>query len=1225
MVQTGKERITPDEYKEIGFKSKVEGIKFARDNGIDFGRERSMRNRKRGFIEALKLAKNRFDGVQYVKNEIDYSSINQDERGNTAKVGVLTIEGGTEYTNGSNKETVLYLGPEVVQAIVERAARPGQNMVQLVKLTLKATNGRERSVWYSRNDELAERLGREEGQEEYHGSVETESVIDITIENLTIQEMRKRRRDAIREAADRGVEEEGGALKKVRNQKSYVNVEGGFFRYRIRSDKKYHVPLRMIENTLERYQIYFDDGRDNIDNCFVHAVRMSDVATEAEIQGLILKMTDPDNVKKSLVRDFANKTGIKIILTYKSGSQNKIETYCKDGERVIRVGLIEKHYFLFEDVNISLYAVKNYRELWKEDDWWLVTGRKASGSLIREKARSKTNSWKLINALLQNKQVLERINITSSSLGLRNHDPIKDADLIIDNTDEIEDYKPYTVFQKTSYTSNETGITDLDSSSAEGIESLMGYTMDGKIKVNIGFDFESTTNTEIHKEYMVCYAIYVEGKKWVQTKSDGKKVVSPTWCIGGSDCALTFLKDVSKRCDEVVHDKLKEFGIKVNDWGFKKLRRQFFTFTLLAHNLSYDMHFLVKHVTDYRPVLRSGTSVCGGSFKFCRGKFDNIEFELKDTLAIITMPLSKFKDIFRLEDGMGKEIMSYDLYTEDTVGLKSQPINAALEKLKPADHAQFLDNIKKWGVVIGNNFDHIKYAEIYCKRDVEVMMGGYFTFRGWVLKQLGIDIDNKLTISSIADEYFVKEGCYNGCMKINGVARYFIQKTVIGGRCMSASNKMYDIEKNLNDFDAVSLYPSAMKRLGEIGGYLMGVPKVIAEKNLNKKFLDRQDGYFIEVRIDRVRIKRKFPLISYIGEDGVRHFTNDVSENSVFHFNKISFEDAIEYHGLRENDYEIVKGYYFNEGRNPLIGKSICKVFQMRLDKKAEKCPSETLYKLVMNSSYGKTIMKEQSHKLEYKNDEEAFFNYVLKNHNSVREITKLSGCDKYLIKVVKPLSEHFNACQIGSEILAMSKRIMNEVMTLAEDSGIGIYYQDTDSMHIEDDKVASLARKFKRVYKRELIGKDMGQFHCDFEPCGDRAAKYSVRTIILGKKSYYDKVYYGDDENGVPIYKDHFRLKGIPSDVVVKTAAGEAAKVDGCPEWSDIEKLYATMSDGHAIYFNLLACGVKFEKTKAGNYRNRRVFMRGLSFQDKSREEVEDDDFYEEVSIEKSDKKKVK
>ena len=66
--------------------------------------------------------------------------------------------------------------------------------------------------------------------------------------------------------------------------------------------------------------------------------------------------------------------------------------------------------------------------------------------------------------------------------------------------------------------------------------------------------------------------------------------------------------------------------------------------------------------------------------------------------------------------------------------------------------------------------------------------------------------------------------------------------------------------------------------------------------------------------------------------------------------------------------------------------------------------------------------------------------------------------------------------------ILAMSKRIMNEVMTLAEDLKINVYYQDTDSLHIESDKLEELRTVFKNKYNRELIGKNLGQFHSDFE-----------------------------------------------------------------------------------------------------------------------------------------------
>ena len=66
----------------------------------------------------------------------------------------------------------------------------------------------------------------------------------------------------------------------------------------------------------------------------------------------------------------------------------------------------------------------------------------------------------------------------------------------------------------------------------------------------------------------------------------------------------------------------------------------------------------------------------------------------------------------------------------------------------------------------------------------------------------------------------------------------------------------------------------------------------------------------------------------------------------------------------------------------------------------------------------------------------------------------------------------------------------MNEVITLAFDLKIPIYYQDTDSMHIEldginpetnehekDYNLKKLSIRYKEIYKRELIGMNLSQF----------------------------------------------------------------------------------------------------------------------------------------------------
>ena len=57
----------------------------------------------------------------------------------------------------------------------------------------------------------------------------------------------------------------------------------------------------------------------------------------------------------------------------------------------------------------------------------------------------------------------------------------------------------------------------------------------------------------------------------------------------------------------------------------------------------------------------------------------------------------------------------------------------------------------------------------------------------------------------------------------------------------------------------------------------------------------------------------------------------------------------------------------------------------------------------------------------------------------------------------------------------------MNEVKCLAYDIGCHIYYQDTDSFMIERDGLPKLSIEFNKQQNCELIGEQLGQFHCDF------------------------------------------------------------------------------------------------------------------------------------------------
>ena len=48
----------------------------------------------------------------------------------------------------------------------------------------------------------------------------------------------------------------------------------------------------------------------------------------------------------------------------------------------------------------------------------------------------------------------------------------------------------------------------------------------------------------------------------------------------------------------------------------------------------------------------------------------------------------------------------------------------------------------------------------------------------------------------------------------------------------------------------------------------------------------------------------------------------------------------------------------------------------------------------------------------------------------------------------------HFNYVHCGVEILSMSKRIMDKVFDVSNECGVKIYYQDTDSIHLNYDDV---------------------------------------------------------------------------------------------------------------------------------------------------------------------------
>ena len=496
------------------------------------------------------------------------------------------------------------------------------------------------------------------------------------------------------------------------------------------------------------------------------------------------------------------------------------------------------------------------------------------------------------------------------------------------------------------------------------------------------------------------------------------------------------------------------------------------------------------------------------------------------------------------------------LYTPRNIARVLVPVDECLQHLDQCDHQQFNDNVNQWGFIRNDKVDILAYSAKYCEIDCDVMHNGYKKFCHYIGEICGgLNPDKFVSAASIADTYLQQAGCYDGVCRLGGICRTFIQRCLVGGRTMCSDNEKQEVKgKRVADFDAVALYPSAMYRLP---GYLLGAPKLVKDGFMNLDKLMTTDGFYVRALVKKVGKHQRFPLLSYKSDAGVRVFSNDM-EGKVVYIDKVSMQDAIEF---QEMEFEVLEGYYFNDGFNVKIRPIIRGMFLNRLKMKAQKNPIQNVYKLLMNSSYGKTALKEIDEEVKYINNDD-LDKTLKKRYNWVKHATRTVCGKRWRVVLKKAINKHMNRVHVGIQVLSMSKRIMNEVMCTAEDVGSKIYYQDTDSTHITESDVVLLCEAYKKRYGRELLGDDMGQFNSDFEMDGCKDV-YSEHMLCLGKKSYLDCLVGTDKQTGEKRYDYHIRMKGVPSDAIKAWAHN-----NNCTMKHVYERLYS----GENLTFDLTA-----------------------------------------------------
>jgi hypothetical protein len=901
--------------------------------------------------------------------------------------------------------------------------------------------------------------------------------------------------------------------------------EGASFNYYIK-------PLTKINEVVDltRYGIFTDYDEEQKynkihknPNCFKVAMLLSEIPENKYLA--IEPMLRTRHIPTNQMSFIADKLKIEIELrTLRNDGESRLTRYGSKGIRTIQIGLLEQHYFLIEQTKITSYAVQNCYKLNDKKNW---------NEFIKAKERSKErfiDSFTMIKLFLDNKQT----HLDAKTL--ENCDD--DAYTSNPHLKEYEEPIDMEIKENKEEYSKEITMTELSEPNIFRLHNVSNYDI-------LYFDSETTTDGNIHKPYMI--------------RSISRDNIKRG--ANGQNCIIDWLNSLQNHS------------------------------LCIAHNLRYDFQFIMKHLSCVSDIVMTGSRIKSISGIFHKRNGYKLILHFKDSYCLISKKLKDFAECFKLS--VNKEIFPYSIYTEELITKSSSAyakihlddIKSKLIAELGSKYDDFINLATKVGSIIDNQFHYMNYADYYCRQDVRVLKAGYELYRSWMLDLTKIDIDYALSNPQIAYTYGKSRGVFDGCCELSGIPRDFIQRCVVGGRCMTRNNEKFSINHDVDDFDGVSLYPSAMYRMD---GLLKGLPK-LWNSNVN---LNNVDGYFLKIKIMSIGKRWSFPLISHY-RDGVRRFEDDITivENNIYYVDKAMLEDWIKYHKI---EYMIICGYYFNEGRNNAIKEFIYELFTERLKKKAEDNPIQEVYKEIMNSFYGRLIMKEIDCQLNVFT-EKTYKQKISYHFNHIKNIMKIHDSNKYLFKIEKSINNHFSFPQGGVEILSMSKRIMNEVMCLAEDNNIEIYYQDTDSMHIKKDGVQKLADLFKDEFDRELVGDNLGQFHSDFSRDyydGDKKKKakkgsvVSKKSIYLGKKSYCDFLEF-KDEKGETRTKFHCRMKSIPNKCLTTKSVEKKTDEFG---------LYEMMLSGEPMKFDISSVR-KFKFNSNMTTTNNLEFNRTVSF----------------------------
>ena len=834
---------------------------------------------------------------------------------------------------------------------------------------------------------------------------------------------------------------------------------------------------------LSPYQIFtqenaYNDGLiENREHCIIHSLKQCGIS-KVLINQVKMSFVAGCNVRKTQIPEIAEiiKHNIVLCTMQPNGLIKKTTVKAKGFSKgSINIAIYENHYFKYEATVYSKFFIVNYNDLKDEVDGENIIRRNNKTGFVKHESKARINSLLMVHKLHVQGH-FKKLDLVKFDEAAK-HPDLKEHIYLGNIENEQKEVKRNI---ETPYDRNKKPIFYADAETFVTGEKhelqLLGVVSSTSDMVDI-YDVNDPVyqGTTVSREQSVVYAF------------------------------LNTITGVGK------HNALCYF-----------------------HNLKYDYNVLEKYFS-----LSKKCDKDGQLYNIIL-THKNCEVELRDSLKTITFRLAQFQKEFSLPKEFGKrEAIVYEYYTNENHN-KIIHIDEYMKLLPNSKLEIFKVNMLTEPSYDAENktFNPLEYYKEYLRLDCLVLKKGLEKMDSTIreITEGKMSIYERLTISSLTDHYMIKEGSYDGVCSIQGNLRAYVASAITGGRVnVNPEYIKKVVEGKISDYDGVSLYPSAINRLCREIGFPTG--KAVKYNKDELVNWEKMRYSILTVKITKVNKKQQMPFIAWKTKEKSINYTNEPPDEPVT-IDSITLQDYIKFHKI---EYEILDGVYWNGGSNKKIGAVIQRLFEARLKYKKTNVALANTIKLMLNSAYGKTMTKKTMTESRFiknekkkKNKETGewevvkktpFMDYVYNNFNTIKSYRRVNEATWELERICSDNS--YNRGHIGCAILSMSKRIMNEVFDVANTNGLPIYYTDTDSIHCNLADVPTLELKYKEEYGRELNGKNLEQFHTDFNLDGAVSEIYATKSIFLGKKSYID-ILESTNEDGNIITGVHIRMKGI-------------------------------------------------------------------------------------------------